>query len=199
MRTFNRYGDTWTDGVYTIQITDTDHSYWASLMGPTRGARDAAAIDAQNLADMIEAGHDDTATAHEEDSDALADVTRILDEIGAPRVTYEGMGPARPAERLRAMLDQPADEDQKHDDDAFPSAELADVIALLDELDAPREQDGRTLTTANRLRLYLDQRAEQVRTAAEDDAKEWASDAYTQRGLVLAIAELGHALARGAR
>ena len=81
----------------------------------------------------------------------------------------------------------------------WANAELAAVTRLLDKLDAPRVQDTHTLTPAARLRLYLDQRAEQVRTAAEDDAKEWASDAYTQRGLVLAIAELGHALARGAR
>lgn len=146
MRTFSRHDDVWTDGVWTIQITETSTSAWATLSGPTRGTRQSAAVDAQNLADAIEAGRDDTTTAHEEDS-----------------------------------------------------AELDKVVAILDELDAPRVLDTRTLTPAERLGLYLDQRAEQRREAAVDDAAEWASDVYTQRGLVLAIAELGHALARGAR
>lgn len=80
--------------------------------------------------------------------------------------------------------------------------ELAAVTRLLDALGAPlvtTTGTAREATPAERLRLYLDQRAEQIRAAAEDDAAEWASDVYTQRGLVLALAELGHALARGAR
>lgn len=128
-------------------------------------------------------------------------VAAALDHAEVPQtVPVEGTvyGSGEAAARVR-WLDKARladDTATAHEED---SAELAAVIALLDELDAPRVQDTHTLTPAERLGAYLDQRAEQVRTAAEDDAAEWADGVTVERGLVLAIAELGHALARGAR
>lgn len=72
---------------------------------------------------------------------------------------------------------------------------LAAVVALLDEIDAPRVQDTHVLDPASRLAAYLDQTRARIRTTAEDDAEEWAASVQRERGLVEAVAALGNLLA----
>lgn len=74
---------------------------------------------------------------------------------------------------------------------------LAAVVALLDDLGAPKVRDTHALDPASRLAAYLDQTRARIRATAEDDAEEWAASVQRERGLVEAVAALGNLL--GAR
>jgi len=166
---------------------------------------------------------DDTATAHEEDSAELDEVRLALDAAGSPATRDDNDEPLTPSDRVReiaaqlttarAEIDRLREslKETRRDRDAAlreverlvharPAADytaavnLAAVVAVLDEARAPTVSDTHRLTPSGRLAAYLDQRAEERRHAAEDAA----DAAEVERGLVLALAAMGHAWGRRA-
>lgn len=92
------------------------------------------------------------------------------------------VGPAREDETTDALT--AAEEDAQ---------ELAEVLALLDREQVPREDGaGRPLTPSARLQALLTRQARAARRGAEENHKEWAVDRREREGLVHALAELGH-------
>ncbi len=96
----------------------------------------------------------------------------------------------------RLVVVGPAREDETSDtltaaeEDA---QELAEVLALLDREQAPREDPtGRPLTPSARLQALLTRQARATQRVGEESAHEWAHNTWERDGLVQAVAELGH-------
>lgn len=99
---------------------------------------------------------------------------------------------AREAELLARISALESDAATAAEEDA---AELDAIHVLLNGLGVQRTRGTTPLHPVERLQVYLDATRAQVRATVEDDTEEWARSPRTERGLVLALSELGHLLA----